>query len=100
MGELLFLGDLIQGIEAISLNSMQVRANHFPVDCKLREAVHYDVSITGVRRTRDGEQMMESAGPQAAGGVKPLPIETCRQSSAPVCPVGQPFFQWFLEAPS
>ena len=70
---------------------MQVRANHFPVECKLRKAVHYDVSITGIRRGgRDGEAVAESAGPQAAGGVKPLPIETCRSETLLLRPSDRP----------
>ena len=60
---------------------LQVRANHFPVECKLRQAVHYDVSILGRPRTRGhagGEETVhESAGPQAPGSVKPLPQDTC-----------------------
>ena len=58
----------------------QIRVNHFHVDCNLKQAVHYDVSILGVRRARPGreEEFRESSGPQAAGRLKPLPAETCR----------------------
>ena len=61
---------------------LQVRANHFPVECRLKQAVHYDVSILGKPRTRGhaggDETFYESAGPQAPGSVKPLPQGMCR----------------------
>lgn len=68
---------------------MQVRTNHFPVQCSLKQAVHYDVSIVAVRRGGaqgvEGPRVQASAGPQEAGKLKPLPADTCRRHPFRLC---------------